>query len=194
MSKAFVKEDGGEDDEDDLDLAHEQRARRGAYITPDGFRKLQRELENLWKVQRPKITDEVAQAAAQGDRSENAEYIYGKKKLREIDRRIRFLTKRLDTVRVADAAPADRDRVYFGAWVTTEDEDGTTATYRIVGPDEIDLDRKWISMDSPLARALLGRRTGDEVTFVRPKGPVDLEIVAIAYDDPADVADHEARE
>jgi transcription elongation factor GreB len=183
MSKAFVKE-GDEGDDDEVAAALEQRARGPAYITPDGFRALQRELERLWKVERPRVTDEVSQAAAQGDRSENAEYIYGKKKLREIDRRIRFLTKRLDTVRVAEEKPTDRERVYFGAWVTTEDEEGARSTVRIVGPDEIDLDRKWISMSSPLARALLGKRLGDEVGFTRPKGPVDLEIVAIDYDEP----------
>lgn len=182
MSKAFVKEES--DDDEDVREAAEQVSHRGAsYITPEGARRLQQELAHLWKVERPHVTEEVAAAAAQGDRSENAEYIYGKKKLREIDRRIRFLTKRLEAVTVVHPSPEQRGRVHFGAWVTIEDEDGHQATYRIVGSDEIDLDKKWISIESPLARALIGKREGDDATVQRPKGPVDVTVMKIWYEE-----------
>src|SRR5690242_21132012 len=114
------------------------------YITPDGAKRLRSELEQLWTVERPRVTQEVADAAAQGDRSENAEYIYGKRRLREIDRRVRFLSKRLDDLTVVSEAPTDASRVFFGAWVTLEDEDGKRVKYRIVGPDESDADKGWI--------------------------------------------------
>jgi len=182
MSKPPVNEDSEEHDEDSDEPAARKRS-RGSYITPDGYKALQTELARLWKVERPRVTDEVATAAAQGDRSENAEYIYGKKKLREIDRRIRFLTKRLDTVTVVQAPPAERDRVFFGAWVTIEDEDGRASTYRIVGSDEFDLAKRWISIDSPVAQSLVGKRIGDDATVIRPKGPADVTVVAIRYED-----------
>lgn len=178
MSKAFTKEDT--EDEDVTEDA--PRPKGSAYITPDGFRRLREEAAHLWKVVRPKITEEVAVAAAQGDRSENAEYIYGKKKLREIDRRIRFLTKRLDTLTVVEHSPEQEGRVYFGATVKVEDEEGAQSTYRIVGSDEIDLDKRWISIASPLARALLGKEEGDEVTVTRPKGQVELCVLEISYE------------
>jgi len=184
MSKAFVNEDQ-ETDDDDLAEAESAPRRGPAYITPEGFRKLQAELAHLWKVERPRVTEEVAAAAAQGDRSENAEYIYGKKKLREIDRRIRFLTRRLDTVTVVQAPPQDRDKVFFGAWVTIEDDEGRETTYRIVGSDEFDLSRRWISIDSPVARALIGKRTGEQAVVLRPKGPTEVTVVAIRYGDEA---------
>src|SRR5690606_17803143 len=120
------------------------------YITPEGYRRLREELQSLWKVKRPEVTRAVAEAAAMGDRSENAEYTYGKKQLREIDPRIRFLTKRLDDMIVVDRLPDDRSRIYFGAWFELEDVQGQLHRYRVVGPDEFDLDRGWISMDSPL--------------------------------------------
>jgi len=154
------------------------------YITPDGAKRLRDELEQLWTVERPRVTQEVADAAAQGDRSENAEYIYGKRRLREIDRRVRFLSKRLDDVTVVTEAPRDATRVFFGAWVTVEDEAGETVTYRIVGPDESDADQGWISMEAPVAKALLGKRDGDEVTVRRPKGDITLTIVGIRYQRP----------
>jgi transcription elongation factor GreB len=156
-------------------------AKRSGYITRRGASKLRAELDQLWTVERPRVTQEVADAAAQGDRSENAEYIYGKRRLREIDRRVRFLAKRLDEVVVVDQPPDDPSRAFFGAYVTVEDDGGTEATYRIVGPDEFDVDNGWISMDSPVAKALLGRREGDEVTVRRPKGDVIYTIVAVAY-------------
>ena len=127
------------------------------------------------------MTQEVADAAAQGDRSENAEYIYGKRRLREIDRRVRFLSKRLDEVTVVNEPPSDPSRVFFGAYVTVEDDDGEEHTYRIVGADESDVDQGYISIDSPVARALLGKRAGDEVSIRVPKGEVVYTIGEIDY-------------
>jgi len=154
---------------------------RKSYITPEGHRRLQEELDRLWRVERPRVTREVAAAAAQGDRSENAEYIYGKKRLREIDRRLHYLQKRLDELEVVRDAPPDASRVFFGAWVTLEDEDGERARYRIVGPDESDAARGWISIESPMARALLRREEGDEVLVQRPRGAARFTIVAVSY-------------
>jgi transcription elongation factor GreB len=154
------------------------------YITPEGAKRLRAELDQLWTVERPRVTQEVADAAAQGDRSENAEYIYGKRRLREIDRRVRFLAKRLDDVVVVGEPPADLSRVFFGAWVSLENDDGHEVTYRIVGADESDLERGFISMDAPVARALLGKRDGDEVTVQRPKGAITYTITAIRYGAP----------
>jgi transcription elongation factor GreB len=151
------------------------------YITREGARKLQQELADLRSQQRPHIVREVADAAAQGDRSENAEYIYGKKKLREIDRRIHWLTRRLESVTVVDAREDGLEIVFFGAIVDVEDEDGARATYRIVGEDEIDLARGDISWRSPLGRTLLKRRPGDTVVFRRPSGEVELTIVRVRY-------------
>jgi len=152
-----------------------------SYITPDGAKALRAELDELWTRERPRVTQEVADAAAQGDRSENAEYIYGKRRLREIDRRVRFLSKRLDQVIVVAEPPSDASRVFFGAWVTLEDEEGAEVEYRIVGPDESDIERRWISMEAPVARALMGKRDGDDVTVRRPKGDITYTIVRIRY-------------
>ena len=152
------------------------------YITPDGARKLRAELEQLWIVERPRVTQEVADAAAQGDRSENAEYIYGKRRLREIDRRLRFLQKRLDDVTVVNESPSDARRVFFGAYVTLEDDAGDQRTYRIVGGDESDVDKGWISIDSPVARACLGKRCDDTITVRAPRGEIEYTILAIRYD------------
>jgi len=158
------------------------KAKRVAYITPEGAKKLRAELDELWLVERPRVTQQVADAAALGDRSENAEYIYGKRRLREIDRRVRFLSKRLEEVRLVNEPPSDPKRVFFGAWITLEDEDGNEKTYRIVGADESDMQRGYISMDSPVARALLGKREGAEVTVRVPKGDVEYTIVAVRYE------------
>ncbi|HSU42161.1 MAG TPA: transcription elongation factor GreB, partial [Polyangiaceae bacterium] len=128
------------------------------YLTPEGAKKLADELRELTLTERPRIVLEVSDAAAQGDRSENAEYIYGKRRLREIDRRVRFLSKRLDDIVVVNEAPSDAKRVFFGAYVTVEDDDGERVEYRIVGPDESDVDKKWISMEAPVAKALMGKR------------------------------------
>jgi transcription elongation factor GreB len=152
-----------------------------SYITPEGFRKLQEEFAHLWKVERPRVTHEVSEAAALGDRSENAEYIYGKKRLREIDRRLRFLSKRLDELTVVHASPDQEGRVYFGARVTLEDESGDLAEYHLVGPDEFDVAAGRISIASPMGRALMGREEGDEFVLIRPKGPATYTVVAIRY-------------
>ena len=137
-----------------------------SYITPDGAKKLRAELDQLWNVERRRVTQEVADAAAQGDRSENAEYIYGKRRLREIDRRVRFLTKRLDAVTIVSESPTDSERVFFGAWVTLEDEAGAEVTYRIVGPDESNVEKGWISMEAPVAKALMGKRDGGKRAWI----------------------------
>lgn len=157
-------------------------AERKTYITRAGFEKLRAELDFLWKEERPKVTQAVSVAAALGDRSENADYIYGKKRLREIDRRIRFLTKRIDELEVVDLKPrVNADRVYFGAWVELEDEEGERTRYQLVGPDEFDAGNGLISVDSPVGRALMGKRLGDEVLVRRPKGDAVFSIVAIDY-------------
>lgn len=153
------------------------------YITPQGYRALNDELQHLWKVKRPEVTQSVQEAAAQGDRSENAEYIYGKKMLREIDRRIRFLSRRLDDMVVVDRLPEDQSRVFFGAWITLEDaESGEQVCYRIVGPDESDAAKGWISVDAPMARALLGRREDDSVTVNTPSGEREFVVAGLRYE------------
>lgn len=158
-------------------------AQRSDYITRAGFEKLQAELDWLWKEERPRVTEAVATAAALGDRSENADYIYGKKRLREIDRRIRFLTKRIDELTVVDAGPRqDAERIYFGAIVTVEDEAGERHRYQLVGPDEFDAKAGRISVDSPVGRALMGRRVGDEVVVRRPRGETTYEICEVEYE------------
>lgn len=177
MSKAFLKDDQATEEEAPDELKLEGGPR---HITPEGFRRLQDEFDHLWKVERPRVTSMVSAAAAEGDRSENAEYIYGKKRLREIDGRLRYLSKLMDKLTVVE--PRDQgDRVYFGAWVTVEDEDGGRKTYRIVGPDESDARAGAISSESPVARALLGKKPGDSVMVIRPKGPVELQVVGIRY-------------
>jgi transcription elongation factor GreB len=151
------------------------------YITPDGARKLSEELGHLRSTERPRVVLEVSDAAAQGDRSENAEYIYGKKRLREIDRRMRYLTKRLESAVVVDPKIDRGEKIFFGATVELEDEDGARRVFRIVGEDEIDSNGGHISWRSPIGRALLGRRAGDMITVKRPAGDVELEITAVRY-------------
>ncbi len=151
------------------------------YITPEGFRRLAAEHERIWSEERPRIVAEVEAAAALGDRSENAEYLYGKRKLRELDRRLRFLSQRMDTLTVVAPAPHPSGRAFFGAWVTVEHEDGTARTYRLVGPDELDVAAGLISVDAPLGRALLGRGPGDVVRVERPAGTAELEVVLVSW-------------
>ena len=151
------------------------------YITPEGERTLREELNYLWKVKRPEVTQAVSEAAALGDRSENAEYIYGKKQLREIDRRVRFLTKRLDQLKVVDTKPDDTNKVYFGAWVTLEDSQGSHKRYRLVGPDEFDLEKGYLSIDAPFARRLIGLRLDDEFDWVLDGVQETLAIIDIEY-------------
>jgi transcription elongation factor GreB len=143
---------------------------------------LRAELDQLWLVERPAVTRAVADAAAMGDRSENAEYIYGKRRLREIDRRVRHLRERLDGLKIVAEPPSERGRVFFGAWVTIEDARGATRRYRIVGPDEFDLEPGYVSMDAPLGRALLGRRIGDELEVKLPGGVLAVVVTAIEYE------------
>ncbi|TVQ39012.1 MAG: transcription elongation factor GreB [Wenzhouxiangella sp.] len=150
------------------------------YITAAGFRRLQAELKERWVLRR-EVTAALSAAAAEGDRSENAEYIYRKKQLREIDRRIRYLQKRLDVVKVVAAQPANPDRVYFGATVVLDQDDGDEVRYRIVGADETSVERGWISVDSPVARALLGKALDDDLTVPTPAGLRHLTIAEIHY-------------
>tara|TARA_S200000501_G_scaffold315917_1_gene308455 strand:+ start:13312 stop:13806 length:495 start_codon:yes stop_codon:yes gene_type:complete len=151
------------------------------YITPEGEIALREELHQLWKVERPTVTHSVHEAAKNGDRSENGDYIYGKKRLREIDSRVRFLTMRLDDLTVVDQAPKQQDKIFFGAWVTLVDEAKELQCYRIVGPDEFNLRENKLSMDSPLAKALLGKCLDDEISFQSPSGLKILLVHAIHY-------------
>jgi len=152
------------------------------YITPEGARRLRAELEQLWREERPRVTQAVAAAAAQGDRSENAEYTYGKRRLREIDRRVRFLRQRLEGMVIVAQRPSDPRRVFFGAWVELETQDGARTRHRIVGPDEFDMAPGYISMDAPLGRALLRRALDEEVTVAAPGGDRVYLIVAVEYE------------
>ncbi len=157
------------------------RQRGSRYITPEGEQALRDELHQLWKVERPVVTNAVHEAAKNGDRSENGDYIYGKRRLREIDSRVRFLNKRLDEVEVVQRMPDDTDKIFFGAWVTLEDENGDERQWRIVGPDEFDLSLGKLSMDSPLARALLGKRLDDEIRVHSPSGEQVYYVTGIRY-------------
>ncbi len=155
------------------------------YITPEGAERLRDELHDLWHLERPRVTAAVAEAAAQGDRSENAEYTYGKKRLHEIDRRVRFLRKRLEGMTVVDVEAAhgrrDPQRIHFGAWIRLEQTGAPARWYRLVGPDEFDMASEYISMDSPLGRSLLGKRQGDEITAALPSGSQSFIVVEIRY-------------
>jgi transcription elongation factor GreB len=151
------------------------------YITPVGHQKLRAELDQLWRVERPQVTAAVSAAAAQGDRSENADYTYGKRRLREIDSRVRHLRKRLDGMVVVDRPASDPQRVFFGALVTLENAERKTSRYRIVGPDEFDREPHYISMDAPLARALMGKSLDDEVSVEVAGKSTDYLIVAVEY-------------
>ena len=155
------------------------------YITAEGYARLKREHDHLWRERRPEVVRALAAAAAEGDRSENAEYIYRKKELREIDRRLRFLQLRIPELKVVDRPPTDPERIFFGAWVEVVGLDGLAKTYRIVGADELDPKRGWISVDSPLSKVLLKRASGDTVQATLPGGTTELEITAIRYEDPA---------
>jgi len=159
-------------------------ARPPRYITPEGFRRIAREHERIWTELRPRVVAEVEAAAALGDRSENAEYIYGKKKLRELDSRLRLLSERMDSLTVVEPRPHPSGRAYFGAWVTVEGEDGSERCYRLIGPDELDVAAGAISVDSPLGRALLGKKDGDVVVVWRPAGPAEFTVVEVAWTPP----------
>lgn len=152
------------------------------YITRSGWKALDQELKYLWREERPKVTQAVSDAAALGDRSENAEYIYGKRRLREIDRRVRFLSKRLEVLQIVDYHPSQEGKVFFGAWVELENEEGEIHQYRLVGCDEFDPAKQWISVDSPVARALIGKEVDDEIQVITPLGKVIHYINKIWYE------------
>lgn len=156
--------------------------RSSPYITVQGEQALRAELLQLWKIERPQVTAAVHEAAKNGDRSENGDYIYGKRRLREIDSRVRYLQKRLDEVQIVDSAPADTGRVHFGACVALEDDQGNTVHYRLVGADEFDLSQGRLSIDSPLARALIGKRVDDEIHVPTPEGTRLWYLLDIRYD------------
>lgn len=185
MSKAFTKESDTEDDDLDLTPQAETETVPGAknYITPAGYQRLRDEFSALWEVERPKLVDIVSWAAGNGDRSENGDYQYGKKRLREVDRRIRFLSKRLENAEVVHSAGQDHDRVFFGATVTYADRAGQERIVSIVGTDEVDPARGRISWISPVAKALIKSREGDTVTLRTPGGVEELEILEVRYDE-----------
>lgn len=151
------------------------------YITPEGAAALRAELDELWKHKRPAVTKAVSEAAAQGDRSENAEYVYGKKQLAEIDRRVRFLRKRLEGLHIVDQPPTRADKVYFGAWFEILDDEGESRRYRLVGPDEVGAAEHYISMDAPLGRAVMSKAVDEEFTAATPEGMRTYTVVRIAY-------------
>lgn len=180
MNKAFTRETDIEDDE--MESSAQLPAGVKNYITPGGYHKLKEELEMLWKVERPELVKTITWAASNGDRSENGDYIYGKKRLREIDRRLRYLGKRLDNVEVVDPAVREEtDQVFFGATVTVRDELGVEATYAIVGIDEAEPAKNRISWVSPMARTLMKAREGDTVSLMTPAGKRELEILEVRY-------------
>jgi len=185
MNKAFTRETDASDDEDDVEALSPLPVGARNYMTPGGFARLSAELEHLMQKERPELVATVAWAAGNGDRSENGDYIYGKKRLREIDRRVRFLIKRLDAAEVVDPAmPRDEEaagQVFFGATVDVVDARGESRTVSIVGIDEIDTARGYISWVSPMARALLKAREGDTVTMRTPAGVEEIDVVQVRY-------------
>jgi transcription elongation factor GreB len=182
MNKAFTRETDGDDEDEALEPVAELPAGTRNYITPGGHARIREELDHLLRTERPQLVEVVHWAASNGDRSENGDYIYGKRRLREIDRRIRFLTRRLDLAEVVDPARQQNvEQVFFGATVTILNEQGLTQTYQIVGVDETDSQRRRISWVSPLARALLKAREGDVVRFQSPAGWRDVEVVTVEY-------------
>jgi transcription elongation factor GreB len=185
MSKAFTRETDEAPDDDEIaerDPTAQLPAGAKNYITPAGYRRLRAELAQLWEVERPRLVETIAWAASNGDRSENADYLYGKRRLREVDRRIRFLSKRLERAEIVDNAGQDHERVYFGATVTYVDRAGAERTVSIVGMDEVDPARGRVSWVAPVARALLKARAGDLVAVRTPAGLEQIEVVEIRYD------------
>ncbi|UUX48141.1 transcription elongation factor GreB [Nisaea acidiphila] len=183
MSKAFVKESDADFEEEDEVPDPSPKGVKN-YITPRGFKALQDELRQLRRVERPKIVEIVSWAAGNGDRSENGDYIYGKKRLREIDRRMRFLLKRMEAAEIVDPLQQpNKHKIFFGATVTYADEEDNERTVRIVGVDEADLERGEVSWVSPIARALLKAEVGDLVEVRTPRGPQEIEVVAIVYEE-----------
>ncbi|MET0334385.1 MAG: transcription elongation factor GreB [Rhizobacter sp.] len=188
MNKAFTKEPEGDDEDGDTPGLPPLPAGTRNYLTPEGYQRLREELINLLDVERPKVVEVVSWAAKNGDRSENGDYLYGKKRLREIDRRIRFLTKRLDIAEVADpSAHHGNDQIFFGATVTYANERGEERTITIKGIDEVDNLQGEVSWIAPIARALLKAKVGDEVSLVTPGGVERLEVVEVTYPPPAKI-------
>ena len=182
MNKAFVKETDAPDDDEESVVAPTLPVGSKNYMTPAGYAQLDTEFNQLWKVERPKLVETISWAASNGDRSENGDYIYGKKRLREVDRRIRFLSKRLEHAEVVDPATREAtDQVFFGATVTIADSDGNESTYAIVGLDEADAGRGRIAWISPMAHALLRAREGDIVHVQTPEGRREVEIIEVRY-------------
>lgn len=182
MNKAFVKESDAPDADDEDIAVPALPVGTKNYMTPAGYAKLDAEFNHLWKIERPKLVETISWAASNGDRSENGDYIYGKKRLREVDRRIRFLSKRLEHAEVVDPATReDTDQVFFGATVTVADAEGAESTYAIVGLDEADAGRGRIAWISPMARALLKAREGDTVNVHTPDGRREVEIIDVRY-------------
>ena len=181
MSKAFTKESDSDEDEDQGELESALPATFKNYMTPAGNARLQEELKRLLYQERPELVKTITWAASNGDRSENGDYIYGKRRLREIDRRIRFLSKRLDSAEVVDPARQSSEQVLFGATVTVRDEDEKEKTYKIVGIDETDVSKGSVSWISPIAKALLNSKVGEVVSLKTPGGDVDLEIIRVKY-------------
>ena len=183
MNKAFTKETDAREDEDDEDFAIPTLpAGSKNYMTPAGYARLVAELDALWKIERPKLVETIFWAASNGDRSENGDYIYGKKRLREIDRRVRFLTQRVENAEVVDPATREQtEQIFFGATVTVEDQQGEEAVYAIVGIDEADAGRGYLAWTSPMAQALLKARVGDTVMVQTPGGRREVDIVNVQY-------------
>jgi transcription elongation factor GreB len=181
LARGWGKEDDFDDPEDGSVRYRPPGEASSPYITPEGYDRLKAEYEQLWSVRRPEVVRALAAAAAEGDRSENAEYQYRKKELREIDRRVRYLQTRIPILKVASQAPAEPSKVFFGASVTLADHAGEEKTWRIVGPDETDAAHGRISVDSPMARALLRREEGETVRVVLPGGEAEFEIVEVRY-------------
>lgn len=182
MSKAFTKESDDGDEDDLPDDVGGLPAGAKNYMTPQGFERMREELMSLMRKERPEVVQVVSWAAANGDRSENGDYLYGKKRLREIDRRIRFLTRRIEKAEVVDASlQGDNDQVFFGATVTYANQDGNETTITIVGMDEVDLDKGYVSWISPIARALIKAREGDTVPLRTPTGVEQIDILEVKY-------------
>lgn len=181
MARGWGKEDSPSDLEAHVSRYRPPQPKSSPYITREGYERLKAEYHALFNVRRPEVVRALSAAAAEGDRSENAEYIYRKKELREIDRRVRYLQQRIPDLKVVDTRPAEASRVFFGAWVELADDAGEMKTYRIVGPDETDASQGCISVDSPLARALLKRGEGEVVTAQLPGGDTEIEIVKVRY-------------
>jgi transcription elongation factor GreB len=181
VARGWGKEDAPSDLEAHVAGFKPAAPRSSPYITPAGYERLKAEYQELFSVRRPEVVRALSAAAAEGDRSDNAEYIYRKKELREIDRRVRYLQQRIPELKVVEPTPADPRRVFFGARVTVADDTGEERSYRIVGPDETDAAAGCISVDSPLARAVLKHAQGDVVTAQLPGGPAEIEILAVRY-------------